>query len=94
MIPLTNLTIDIHVQLAEWMRDYIYCGNDLNRWMWRDVWRSFQGLNWPIVEKSHRGQQSLDSQTIDKLQQRYGVVDNFQICGATIIVQKLKAKSF
>ncbi len=81
------------LKLAEWMRDYIYYGDDLNRWLWRDVWRSFQALNWQIVDQSHRGQQHLDAQTIDKLQQKYGIADNFQICGATIIVQKLKAKS-
>jgi len=75
-------------KLAEWMRDYIYYGNDLNRWLWRDVWRSFQAVNWQLVEVNHREKQPLDSQSINKLQQKYGFADNFQICGATIIVQK------
>lgn len=76
------------LELAQWMRDYIYYGKDLNRWLWRDVWRSFQALNWQIVEQNYREKHPLDSQTFSKLQQKYGVVDNFQICGATIIVQK------
>lgn len=76
------------VNLAEWMRNYIYYGRDLNRWLWRDVWRSFQALDWKIVEVNHRGEQSPDAQTLQKLTQKYGVVDNFQICGANIIVQK------
>lgn len=75
-------------ELAEWMRDYIYYGNDLNRWLWRDVWRSFQACNWQIIKQDHREKHPLNSQTFNQLQQKYGVIDNFQICGATIIVQK------
>ncbi|MEO0835307.1 MAG: tetratricopeptide repeat protein [Cyanobacteria bacterium J06642_3] len=78
--------------LAEWMRDYIYYGQDLNRWLWRDVWRSFQALNWKIIESNHHGEQSLPSDILQQLTRKYGVVDNFQICGATIIVQKMSNK--
>lgn len=77
-----------HPKLAEWMRHYIYNGKDLNRWLWRDVWRSFQALEWNFIEANHRGEQPIDASTLRKLVQKYGVVDNFQICGATIIVQK------
>lgn len=74
--------------LAQWMRDYIYYGQDLNRWLWRDVWRSFQPLDWNITTVEHRGENSPDAATLKQLQHKYGVVDSFQICGAKIIVQK------
>ncbi|MEL7409391.1 MAG: class I SAM-dependent methyltransferase, partial [Cyanobacteria bacterium J06558_2] len=75
--------------LARWMRDYIYDEPDLNRWFWRDVWRSFQALDWAILEVKHCGEQHPDLQTLRQLKQKYGTVDHFQICGATVIVQKV-----
>ena len=75
-------------ELAEWMRDYIYYGKDLNRWFWRDVWRSCQTLDWQIIEVLHRGIKPLDCQTQTRLQQKYGFADHFQISGAKIIVRK------
>lgn len=74
--------------LAEWMRDYIYYGKDLNRWLWRDVWRSFQVLDWDAIEVCHRGIRSIDASTLSKLQQKYGFTDGFQISGAKIVVKK------
>lgn len=74
--------------LAEWMRDYIYYGKDLNRWLWRDVWRSFQVLDWDASEVCHRGIRSIDASTLTKLQQKYGFTDGFQISGAKIVVKK------
>ena len=74
--------------LAQWMRNYTYYGKDLNRWFWRDIWRSFQVLNWNIVEVQHRGVQPIDSSTLASLQRKYGVAEDFQISGAKIIVQK------
>ena len=74
--------------LAKWMKDYIYCGQDLNRWFWRDVWRSFQNLDWNVVQVHHRGLMTIDAQTLTKLQRKYGVTDDFAISGAKIIVQK------
>ena len=74
--------------LAEWMKDYIYHKQDLNRWFWRDVWRSFQDLDWNIVEVHHRGLMPMNSETLTKLQRKYGVAENFSISGAKIVVQK------
>jgi ubiquinone/menaquinone biosynthesis C-methylase UbiE len=77
-----------HPTLAEWIKNYIYCHHDLNRWFWRDVWRSFQSITWDLVEVEHRGHQLIDSPTLNQLQRKYGITDDFQICGATIIVRK------
>ena len=74
--------------LAQWMINYTYYGKDLNRWFWRDIWRSFQLLDWNIIEVEHRGVLPLDSSTQARLQRKYGVADDFQISGAKIIVQK------
>lgn len=74
--------------LAEWMRNYIYYGKDLNRWFWRDVWRSVRALDWQILEVCQRGIKQVDSPTKARLQQKYGFADNFQISGAKIIVRK------
>lgn len=74
--------------LAKWMSNYTYYGKDLNRWFWRDVWRSFRALNWNIVEVHHRGVQPIDASTLTSLQRKYGVADNFQISGAKIVVHK------
>jgi SAM-dependent methyltransferase len=77
-----------HPVLAEWMKDYIYHHHDLNRYFWRDIWRLFQTLNWNLVEVQHRGTQIIDSVVFNQLQSQYGIIDDFNICGATIIVQK------
>lgn len=74
--------------LAKWMQHYIYYGKDLNRWFWRDVWRSFQTLHWNAIEVCHRGVKSIDASTLTKLQHKYGFTDGFQISGAKIVVQK------
>ncbi len=74
--------------LAKWMRDYIYHGNDLNRWFWRDVWRCFQIIAWDVIDVEHRGQHSLATKTSNQLQQKYGQIEDFGICGAKIIVRK------
>jgi ubiquinone/menaquinone biosynthesis C-methylase UbiE len=77
-----------HPILAAWMKDYIYNFNDLNRWFWRDIWSLFQTLTWNVVKVEHRGEKLIDSVTLNQLQRKYGITDDFQICGACIIVQK------
>ena len=74
--------------LAAWMRNYTYYGNDLNRWFWRDIWRSFESLPWNILEVEHRGQQPITPDISSQLELKYGFVDDFEICGAKIVVRK------
>lgn len=75
--------------LAKWMRDYTYYGKDLNRCFWRDLWHSFNALTWKLIKVDYREKHPIDTQTLNKLERKYGFVDNFQICGATIVVKKL-----
>ena len=77
-----------HPALAEWMTNYIYHGRDLNRWFWRDFWRTFQSLDWTIVEYEPRGHAATQLQAYQQLVQKYGEIEDFQICGAKIVVQK------
>ena len=77
-----------HPDLAKWMRHYIYNGMDLNRWFWRDVWYSFQHIAWDIMEVEHRRKTSIAPEIASQLQRKYGLVDDFEICGAKIIVRK------
>ena len=75
--------------LAEWMKDYIYYGNNINRWFWRDVWQAFQNIPWNLIEIDHRpGNLQVEPKILKQLLEKYGISDDFQICGATIIVQK------
>lgn len=74
--------------LAAWMKDYTYYGKDLNRWFWRDVWRSFKSTGWNIMELEHRGSPLMTPKISSKLKLKYGFVDGFKICGAKIIVRK------
>jgi ubiquinone/menaquinone biosynthesis C-methylase UbiE len=77
-----------HPVLAAWMKDYIYNNHDLNRWFWRDIWRLFPTLNWNLVKVEHRGKKLIDSLTLNQLQRKFGITDDFEICGACIIVRK------
>ena len=74
--------------LAKWMRDYIYYGNDLNRWFWQDIRRLFQSIAWEVIEEEHKGQKPMSKQIKQQLEQKYGDADDFAICGAKIIVRK------
>lgn len=74
--------------LVQWMINYIYYSNDLNRWFWRDVRRSFKNLAWDFVEENHRANQSVPPEILHQLIQKYGIRDDFQISGARIIVRK------
>ncbi|MGD1918760.1 MAG: methyltransferase domain-containing protein, partial [Pleurocapsa sp.] len=74
--------------LAKWMRDYTYYSDDLNRWLWRDVWQSFQSIGWNIMEENHQGKKPMSQEIKEQLQQKYGDIDDFSICGAKIIVRK------
>lgn len=74
--------------LAKWMTDYIYYGNDLNRWLWRDIRRLFQSIAWDVIEEEHRGKKTMSRHIREQLEQKYGDADNFAICGAKIIVRK------
>ena len=74
--------------LAKWMTDYIYHGDDLNRWFWRDVRRSFQSITWNIIEEQHMGKKPMSERIEAQLKQKYGDANNFAICGAKIIVRK------
>ena len=77
-----------HPTLAAWMRDYIYYGKDLNRWFWRDVWRSFKSVDWNIMEVKHRGSQLMTPEISSQLELKYGFINDFEICGAKIVVRK------
>lgn len=74
--------------LADWICNYIYCHQDLNRWFWRDFWRGFQKLPWKVAKVTKRHDVILDEKTGTQLQQKYGAIEDFQVCGAQIIVQK------
>lgn len=74
--------------LAEWMRDYTYYSDDLNRWLWRDVWQSFQSIAWNIMEKNSQEKKPMSQKIREQLEQKYGDVNDFSICGAKIIVRK------
>lgn len=80
-------------KLAEWMTDYTYHGHDLNRWFWGDVWHCFKMISWNILEEEHKGKKPMLAATRTQLKQKYGNVDNFDICGAKIIVQKPQKNS-
>lgn len=83
---LTNKKYD--TALANWICNYIYCHHDLNRWFWRDFWRAFQNFSWQVIDVTKRGDVILDPETSHQLQQKYGAIEDFQVCGAKIIVQK------
>ncbi len=74
--------------LAKWMKDYIYYGGDLNRWFWRDVWNSFKSTAWEVIEERHQGKEPISPATKQQLGQKYGYTDDFEICGAKIIIRK------
>ena len=74
--------------LATWMRDYIYYGDDLNRWLWRDIRRLFRNTAWNVIEEEHQGKKPMSWQTQEQLSHKYGEIADFTICGATIIVRK------
>lgn len=77
-----------HPALAEWMSHYIYHHCDLNRWFWRDFRRTFQNLPWNAIELKRRRNWAMDAVTLKQLEQKYGTIEDFQVCGAQIIVQK------
>lgn len=77
-----------HPDLAQWIIEYIYQYDDLNRWFWRDFQRTFQDLAWKIVKLHPRQNTILDPETRQKLEQKYGTIEDFQVCGAQVIVQK------
>ena len=83
---LTNKNYD--PALADWICNYIYCHHDLNRWFWRDFWRAFQNLSWQVIDMTKRGDVIPDPETSHQLKQKYGAIEDFQVCGAQIIVQK------
>lgn len=74
--------------LADWICNYIYCHHDLNRWFWRDFWRAFQNFSWKILDVTKRSDVILNPETSFQLKQKYGAIEDFQVCGAQIIVQK------
>ena len=77
-----------HPALAAWMKDYTYHSSNLNRWFWRDVWRSFESVEWDVMEVEHRGKRLITPDIKSQLQLKYGQVNDFSICGAKIIVRK------
>jgi len=77
-----------HPALADWMCNYIYCQQDLNRWFWRDFWRAFQNFSWKVIKVTKRRNVILDKKTFHQLEQKFGAIEDFQVCGAQIIVQK------
>ena len=83
---LTNKNYD--PALADWICNYIYCHHDLNRWFWRDFWRAFQNVSWKMIQVTKRSGDILDTKILQQLKQKYGAIEDFQVCGAQIIVQK------
>ena len=77
-----------HPELAKWMTKYIYQSSDLNRWFWRDFWRVFQSIEWKIIKVKPRRDTISDPKTRQELAKLYGMVEDFQVCGAQIVVQK------
>ena len=75
-------------RLAEWMKDYVYYGDDLNRWLWRDFWQSFQSIAWTVMEEQHQEKKAISTIDEEQLRQKYGDTQEFEICGAKIIVRK------
>jgi SAM-dependent methyltransferase len=74
--------------LAKWMRNYTYYDNDLNRWFWRDIWQSFQNMGGQVMETEHLGKKPISPETRQQLVQKYGDSNDFEICGAKIIIRK------
>ncbi|MEM8829649.1 MAG: tetratricopeptide repeat protein [Cyanobacteria bacterium P01_G01_bin.19] len=75
-------------QLAKWMRDYTYHGQDLNRWHWQDIRQSFEHIAWEIVAEHHHVKQLTSDNIKQQLTQKYGDPKDFEICGAKIIIRK------
>ena len=76
------------LNLAKWMTNYIYYGNDVNRWLWRDVWQSVRNITWDVIEEQHMGRKPMPEGIKQQLERKYGNADDFAICGAKIIVRK------
>ncbi len=75
------------VALAEWMVNYIYHRQDINRWFWQDLLNVFQTMPWEIIEID-TNRQIIPQQTLEQLQTKYGTSNDFRVRGATIIVYK------
>ena len=74
--------------LAKWMTDYAYHYKDLNRWFWQDFWRSLQNIDWKIIEKEQQRTKPMSEEIKQQLIQKYGDLNDFEVCGAKIIVRK------
>ena len=87
MLSLLTEEKKYHPLLAEWIVDYIYQKDDINRWFWQDFSSAFRKLPWELIEVNPHTQ-TMSSQILDQLHKKYEGVTDFNISGATIIVHK------
>ena len=76
-------------RLVEWMVNYIYKKERINRCFWQDFLSAFNEIPWKILEiKEHKNQKKMSQDILKQLILKYKFATGYQTNGATIIVQK------